>query len=174
MKVIRPIAGGLAGGMLAIAIIRGAAWVTGADADICAILGAVVTGSSGIGAWLVGCAVQLTEAVVVAIVYAVIFEGIARRAGALLGLLLAIPLVVVAGLSMGFLPGARLLDAGIAPPGAFMEYCGAAVIVGFVLAHLAFGIVVGMAYGQTLHAVPPTLRVWHDMTIVDDGDRAKV
>jgi len=43
------------------------------------------------------------------------------------------------------------MQAGIMPPGAFMEYRGVIVLVGFLLAHLAFGTFVGATYGMTVH-----------------------
>jgi hypothetical protein len=155
MKLTRAVGGGLAGGLLAIAMIRGAGWLAGSSADLCALLGAVLTDGPGRGPWIIGCVAQLAETVLVAILFAGIFEWGTRRAGAVIGLLLAVPLVVVAGLSVGLLPGARLVAAGIAPPGAFMAHRGAEVIVGFVLAHLAFGVVVGVSYGRPRHAARP-------------------
>jgi hypothetical protein len=167
MRTWRAIAAGLVGGVLAIAILRGAAWISGGDADLCALLGAVMTGDTGTAAWIAGCVLQLVAAVAAAIAYAAIFEWVIRRAGAMAGVLIAVPHVVVAGLAMGFLPASRLLDAGFMPPGAVMEYRGVPVLAGFVLAHLTFGAVVGLMYGDTRHVVRETTFVWHDLT---DGE----
>lgn len=168
MRTWRAIVAGLAGGVLAIAIVQGAAWVSGGAGDLCGLLGAVVTGDAGTGAWIVGCAAQLAVAAVGGIAYAAIFEWVVRRAGALTGATIAVPHAIVAGLAMGFLPASRLLHAGVMPPGAFMEYGGATVLAAFVAAHLAFGAAVGAIYAGTRHTVHATTLVWHDVT---DPDR---
>ncbi len=164
MRIWRTILAGLLGGLLAIAIVRGAAWLSGADGDLCALLAAAITGETGTAAWIVGFAAQLMVAVVAAIGYAAIFEWVTMRAGGLIGVLIAIPHVAVAGLSVGFLPASRLLHAGLMPPGAFMEYRGAVVIAGFVLAHLVFGTVVGAFYGGTRHVVSAMIPAWNNVT----------
>ena len=162
MKARRTLGAGLAGGILVIAIVRGAGWASGAQADLCLLLGTVLTGDTNSMAWIVGCVGQLVIAGAAAVVYAVLFERVMNRAGAVIGVLIAIPHVVIAGLAVGFLPGARLLDAGIAPPGAFMEYRGTVVLAGFVVAHIVFGAVMGVSYGDPRHVVRAPGRVWRD------------
>jgi hypothetical protein len=49
-----------------------------------------------------------------------------------------------------------LIDAGIGPPGAFMEYRGAWAIATFVLAHIAFGALVGGLYGSARYVLSAT------------------
>jgi hypothetical protein len=163
MKVWRAIGAGLAGGVLVIVIVRAFAWASGAHADLCLLLGSALTGDTDSTAWIVGGVGQLVIAAVAAIIYAAIFEWVTNRAGAVIGVLIAIPHVVVAGLSIGFLPGARLLDAGITPPGAFMAYRGAVVLVGFVFAHLVFGAVMGLSYGRTRHVIRAAGPVWREV-----------
>lgn len=107
---------------------------------------------------------QLVVAVIAALAYAAAFEWVTRHAGALIGFAIAIPQAVVAGLVVGFLPVTRMLDAGIAPPGAFLEYRGAWTVAAFILEHLVFGVVVGGLYGTTQHAVPVHSAVWVDVT----------
>ena len=108
-------------------------WITGANSDLCSLGGVILTGRLDAIGWLAGAAAQLVVAIVAAIVYAVIFEFVTRRAGPLIGLAIAVPHVIVAGLAMGFIPAFPLIDAGIGPPGAFMEYRGRWVIATFVL-----------------------------------------
>lgn len=164
MRIWRTILAGLLGGLVAIAIVRGTTWLSGAEGDVCALLGAAMTGETGAAAWIIGFAAQLMVGMLAAMGYALIFEWVTMRASGLIGALIAIPHVAVAGLSVGFLPASRLLDAGVMPPGAFMEYRGAMVIVGFVLAHLVFGAVVGGLYGGTRHSMSETIPAWHDVT----------
>jgi hypothetical protein len=127
-------------------------WITGANSDLCMFTGVVLTGRLDAIGWLAGAAAQLAIAIIAAIVYALIFELVTRRAGPLIGLAIAVPHAIVAGLAMGFVPASRLIDSGIGPPGAFMEFRGPWVIVTFVLAHLAFGALVGKLYGSAHHA----------------------
>lgn len=144
--------------------------VTGSMADLCALAGAVITGRDDALAWVVGGAAQLLVAVIAALAYAAVFEWVTRRGGALIGFAVAIPHAVVAGLVVGFLPVARMLDAGITPPGAFLEYRGAWTVAAFILAHLVFGVAVGALYGKARHAVTVQSAVWLDVT----GDASAV
>lgn len=171
MKLWRAIVVGLGAGVLAIVVIRLAGWLAGSDGDLCALVGVAVTGRTDTTSWLIGCAVQLGVAIVAAIVYAGIFEWVTRRAGALVGLVVAVPHVVIAGLSVGFLPGVRLFDAGVLPPGAFLEYRGIIALCGFIAAHLLFGVVVGQLYGRTRHAVPASSPSWREVTNAGTGAR---
>src|SRR6478672_893066 len=122
MKLGRAISAGVVGGIVVVTALCVTGWMTGANADLCRLGGVVLTGRLDAIGWLAGATAQLAIAIVAAIVYAAIFELVARRAGPLVGLAIAVPHVIVAGLAMGFVPTSRLLDAGIGPPGAFMEY----------------------------------------------------
>jgi hypothetical protein len=113
---------------------------------------------------MLGLIAQLFVAIVAALVYAAIFEWVVRRAGAVMGFLIALVHVVVAGIGVGFLPVSGMLDAGISPPGAFLEYRGWWAIGTFVLAHLAFGVIVGIVYGEPLHSVETMRGTWKDVT----------
>jgi hypothetical protein len=166
MKVARLVIAGVVGGAVAIGIIRAAGWAVGTDASLSAVLGAAVTGESGARAWTVGCAVQLGTAAIAALVYGGIFEWVTCRAGAAIGSAVAVPHVVIAGLVVGFLPGARMVEAGVLPPGAFFEYRGWIVLAAFIAAHLAFGVIVGVAYDGVPAGTPRGGRVWHETGLV--------
>jgi hypothetical protein len=58
-----------------------------------------------------------------------------------------------------------LIDAGIGPPGAFMEYRGPWVLVSFVLAHLVFGTLVGKLYGRAQHAPATAGYRWREISV---------
>jgi hypothetical protein len=122
--------------------------LTGSDGDLTALAAAAATGRTGDAVWLAGCAAELVVGAVAGLVYAVIFEWVTRRGGALVGLAVAIPHLVVAGFAVGFLPGTRVITAGVMPPGAFLEYWGGWVVAAFIAAHLIFGVVVGAIYGK--------------------------
>jgi len=151
MKPGRTLLIGVVGALLAVGIERLAGLVAGRDADLCLLVGALLTRSVTLSAILLGCASQLVVAIISAYIYAFIFEYVTRRAGALVGFIIGLGHVVVGGLVVGLMPGDRLMDAGVMPPGAFMEYRGAVVLIGFLLAHLAFGTFVGATYGPTVH-----------------------
>lgn len=163
MKSMRALIIGVLGAVLAVGIERAAGWIAGQDADLCLLVGAVLTGQNTTGAMILGCLSQLVVAVISAYIYVLIFEYVTRHAGAVLGLIVGFGHVVVAGLVIGFLPASRMMQAGIMPPGAFMEYRGATVLVGFLLAHLAFGTFVGAAYGTTVHGASLPEPRWRDV-----------
>jgi hypothetical protein len=71
---------------------------------------------------------------------------------------------VVAGIATGFLPARQLIDAGIDPPGAFLEYRGVVVVAAFVLAHVLFGTLIGALYGRVRHTIVAQRGVWIDVT----------
>jgi hypothetical protein len=162
MKLGRAVMAGCVGGALALLIIDIASWTWNADADLCAWFGVMIVGDRP-GGWVAGCIAQLGIAIIAALFYAAVFEFVTCRAGAILGLVIAVPHVIIAGLAVGFIPvphAAR--DFG--PPGAFLEYRGIWIVIAFIVAHLVFGAVVGALYGQTRRAVPATRRVWRDVT----------
>jgi uncharacterized membrane protein len=164
MKLGRAMGAGIAGGIVVVTAIAAAGWATDTDADLCALAGVILTGrQDGIG-WLAGAAAQLLLALVFGIMYAAIFEFATRRSGPLTGFAIAVPHAIAAGLAIGFVPVSRLIDVGILPPGAFMEYRGAWVVATFVLAHIAFGVLVGSLYGRIQHDPPAAYR-WQDITL---------
>jgi hypothetical protein len=164
MKLGRAIGAGIAGGIIVVAAIDIVGWITGANSDLCRLGGVILTGRMDAVGWLAGAVAQLVIAIIAAIVYAAIFELVTRRAGPLIGLAVAVPHVIVAGLAIGFVPAWRLIDAAIGPPGAFMEYRGPWVVVTFVLAHLVFGALVGKLYGGAQHAPATASYRWREIS----------
>ncbi len=148
MKISRAIVAGVVGGALVLAVVGLAGRLGGSHADLCALTGVILTGRADAVGWLAGCAAQLAVAVTAALVYAALFEHVTRRGGALVGVAIAVPHATVAGLAVGLLPVARLNDAGITPPGMFLEHRGVWMVAAFVLAHLLFGTMVGLLYGS--------------------------
>jgi hypothetical protein len=164
MKIGRAIVAGIVGGIVVVISMCVVGWLTGANSDLCLLGGAILTGRLDAIGWLAGAAAQLAIAIIAALVYAAIFELVTRRAGPLIGLAIAVPHMVVAGLAMGFVPAAPLIDTGIGVPGAFMEYQGPWVIATFVLAHLAFGALVGRLYGTAQHSPASGSYRWTEIT----------
>jgi hypothetical protein len=172
MKIGRAAVAGLVGCVVVLLMIAIAGMLSGADADLCALGGAVVTGREGATSWVIGLVAQLAIAIIAALAYAAVFEWVVRRGGAIVGAVVALGHVVVAGIAAGFLPVGGLLSAGKTPPGAFLEYRGWVVVGAFVLAHLAFGAIVGALYGTSLHRVSPPSAIWRDVTIESTARRS--
>lgn len=164
VKPGRAIRAGIAGAVVVVTALILVGWISGANSDLCGLGGVILTGRLDAIGWLAGAAAQVVVAIIAAIVYAAIFEFVTRRAGPLVGLTVAVPHVIVAGLAMGFIPASRLIDAGIGPPGAFMEFRGPWVIAAFVLAHLAFGALVGKLYGRTQRSSAGPSYRWTEIT----------
>lgn len=165
MKIPRAVAASLLGTVVVIVIVWLGGLVSGRDADLCALLGAAVTEVRGTWSWLLGAVLQLLIGVVAAIVYAAIFEWVTRRAGVAVGCAVALGHTVIAGLAVGFLPAARLIEAAITPPGAFIAYRGPLAVAAFVIAHLAFGTIIGVLYGRPRHALVAQRVVWHEVKV---------
>ena len=165
MKLRRAIIAGVVGGIVVIIIMAIAGAISGADADLSALGGAVIIGREGAGSWLIGCVAQIVVAIVAALAYAAIFEWVVRRGGPIVGFVVALGHVVIAGIAVGFLPVSGMLSVGMSPPGAFLEYRGPWVIGAFVFAHLAFGTIVGAIYGKSVHRASPPPAKWREVTL---------
>lgn len=106
----------------------------------------------GAAAWFVGLVLHLAISGLIALLYAWGFEHVARRAGVAVGLLFAVPHLLLAGVFMGaVLPAVHPLVPEVLPaPGSFMLSLGALGAAAFVLLHLLYGAVVGGIYGSVL------------------------
>jgi hypothetical protein len=165
MKVVRAIVVGVIGAAIVYLIVLLGGLLSGHEADLCLVLGASITAAGGVLAWLAGAVTQLVIAAITALVYAAVFEWVTRRAGAVVGVMVGVAHVVFAGIAVGFLPGERLINASIPPPGAFMEYRGLLVIAAFCAAHLVFGTFVGALYGRPVHRIDWRAATWHEVSL---------
>ncbi len=166
MKVRRALFSGVIGSVLVLILVWMGGRLGDADADLAALTAAVLFRNAAGAAWVGGFVAQLIVGAIAGVVYCGIFELVTERAGAWIGLAVAIPHAIIAGLAVGFLPAHRMLDAGVAPPGAFYEFRGAWCIAAFVLAHLAFGCSIGAMYGQTTHTYARVRRHWAEASRV--------
>lgn len=164
MKLTRPILAGVVGVVIVYIIVLFGGELSGRSTDLCYLLGASISARLDGWTWLLGAVGQLVIGIVAALVYAAVFEWVTRRAGVMVGFAVALAHVVVAGIATGFLPAQRLLDAGLDPPGAFLEYRGLFAIMAFVIAHLLFGCIVGVLYGRPRHTVVEWRATWIDVT----------
>jgi hypothetical protein len=164
MRIRRAVLAGLLGAAIVYVIVWSAGRLARQPADLCLLLGGSVTADDGAATWMLGAIGQLVIGMIAALVYAAIFEWVTQRAGAIVGLVVALGHVVVAGIATGFLPARQLIDAGIDPPGAFLEYRGVVVVAAFVLAHVLFGTLIGALYGRVRHTIVAQRGVWIDVT----------
>ena len=162
MKLARAVVGGGIGALLTVLLLALAQRMSGAATDVSTVIGALVFSSGGGVAWCVGAATQLVIGAVAGVLYAAAFEWVFRHAGAVVGLLVAIPHAVVAGLAIGFAP-VWLRAAPDALPGAFLAFAGPAAAACFIAAHLVFGAFVGVWYGETIHRTATPAVTWHDV-----------
>lgn len=164
MKLIRAIVSGLVGAVMVWIIVLVAGMIAKNQSDLCLLSGASITGATGSWSWIVGAVSQLVLGAIAGVIYAAIFEWVTRRAGAKVGFVIGLAHVVVAGIGIGFLPAQQLLAASIQPPAAFLEYRGWIPMIGFIVAHIAFGTLVGTIYGRVRHAVTDARLEWRDVT----------
>jgi hypothetical protein len=160
MKIGRAVLAGSVGAVVVIVVVWLGGRLAGTSADLAALTAACIAGRAGGPSWFVGLFAQLVLGACAALVYAALFERLFEHAGAWLGLAVAVPHVIVAGLIVGFLPGDRIIAAGLTPPGAFYEFGGRWCIGGFIVAHLLFGWLVGVTYRRPRHATSRASRGW--------------
>jgi hypothetical protein len=164
MKITRVVLSGVLGAVIVYAIVFVSGRLSHSATDLCVLSGSSITGDTGGWTWVLGAFAQIVIAIAAALVYGSIFEWVTLRAGAVVGLIIGIAHLVVAGIAVGFLPASGLIRAGVAPPGGFMEYRGPIVVIAFCVAHLVFGSILGALYGAPRHQLPRAA-VWRDLSL---------
>ena len=164
MKLTRAVLSGLIGAVMVWIIVFVAGMIARTDSDLCVLSGASITGTATTWSWIAGAISQLILGAIASVVYAAIFEWVTRRAGATVGFVIGLAHAVVAGIGIGFLPAQQLITASVQPPAAFLEYRGWIPVIGFIVAHVAFGTLVGAMYGRVRHAVADVRLVWRDVS----------
>jgi hypothetical protein len=111
------------------------------------LLGSSVSGATGFGTWALGLGIHLVIGAGTGIVYAGLIE-IVGRGGWKVGLAIAGIHAFLAGWILPLVETAHpLLREGDLPaPGAFDSDAGTTGIASFVVAHLAYGAIVGLSY----------------------------
>ena len=148
MKTLRAVFAGVLGALamsLAMFLLR----AVGINVNLESLLGTVFAAPWGIPAWIAGFVLHLAIGAVAALVYAVIFEMAVQRSGALVGAGLGLCHGLLAGLMMSGIAAMNPLERGMAAPGAFFQNVHFGPIL-FVLLHVLFGAVTGIAYGPPL------------------------
>jgi hypothetical protein len=152
MRVRRALSAGVLASVAALLVAWGVRRATGATLDPAGSLGRLLLPAS----WAMWSSVVLTAGAVahiaggalLGLAYAAVFEWVTRRAGALVGLALAVPHAVVTGLAFAFLPLLRPELFAASPPGAFLAYGGAGATVSLLAFVLVYGALVGALYGR--------------------------
>jgi hypothetical protein len=164
MKVRRAAIVGAVATMVTVGILLLGGWVFGEDLDPCALFAQMVVHDAGVWPWIGGFVIQVIFGALVGIVYAAVFEWFVHRAGALVGIIVAVPHVFAAGLGVGLLALNAAYVWPSVPPGAFMALRGPAAVWVFCVAHLAFGTLMGAGYGHVLHQEPRRDSIrWREM-----------
>ncbi len=162
MKLGRALASGLVAAAAAVLIFLVAHVAVGRDADMSAILGEWITSRGDSFAWIAGAVAQLALGAIVGLAYAAAFEFVFRHSGALPGLAVAIPHVVIAGFAIAWLTAPPQVAAPLLV-GAFLAFVGPGAVAAFVIAHAAFGLVAGVLYGPTVHSPSEAAVVWREI-----------
>lgn len=152
MKTGRALVAGAIGGLVTIVLVVFAAEL-GFDLHVPLMLGSMLgLSATGAGTWLAGVVVHLVLASVVALGYALAFEYVAHRAGAIPGIVFSLLHVLIAGVVIGTLPALHPLVPDVFPaPGAFFARYGRWAILAFLGLHALYGAVVGEVYGTVIH-----------------------
>lgn len=116
------------------------------------VLGTLAGLSPGRGTFAIGLVMHLTICGLCGHLYAIGFEHIAHRSGALTGAIASIAHAAIAGLVIGALPEVHpQMPEVLASPGPFLSRLGDLAVAMFVIAHALFGAIVGALYGPVLH-----------------------
>lgn len=124
--------------------------VSGLDVfNIELVLGSMLTRTLNPGTWMLGFIWHLINGGIFACIYAFGFRTL-NRASASLGTGFGFIHWLFAGLAAGLLPVLHPLVPGeFSVPGYFLANLGPMSFIGFLIAHLIFGAVVGWIYGST-------------------------
>jgi hypothetical protein len=152
VRVTRALGAGALAAVVAVLVAWTVRWATGATLDPAEPLGRLLLP----GSWttwrgavpLAGAAAHVAGGALLGLAYAAVFEWVTHRAGALVGLALAVPHSVVTGLAFAFPPLLRPALFAASPPGVFLEYGGVGATASLVLFVLAYGGLVGVLYGS--------------------------
>lgn len=145
MNFDRAIIGGVLGGLIMSAVMAiGRAFGVSLQWEL--ILGSMVAPTPGVNPWQVGFLLDLAFSCVLALIYAVVFENLTRRASVGLGVMLGMAHAMASGLLMGYITLLQPYPRSIPAPGFFMLGGGPWAAVFFIVAHLGFGAVVGAVY----------------------------
>lgn len=148
------VAGVIAGAVMSVLLAIGRA--LGLPVNLEMLLGTMTGLAPGAGTWALGLAMHLAISGAIALLYAVGFEHVSHRSGALPGVVFSLLHIVIAGLFMGMLPSLHpLIPERVSAPGAFLSNAGDAGVIAFVVLHAIYGAVVGLAYGQVATPVRP-------------------
>ncbi len=113
------------------------------------LLGSLIADKTGLSLWMSGFILHLVIGVVMALLYAFVFE-LLQNWGTLIGGGLGLAHGLMAGLFMSAIPAMNPIIPNAHAPGAFLAHVqyGPAL---FLLLHFIYGATVGLVYGPPLH-----------------------
>lgn len=136
-------------GALAMSVAMWIAREFGLNVNLEAMLGSLFEAPSSPQAFLIGFGVHLAIGAGIGLLYAAAFEYGMQRAGVIAGAGLGLCHGLMAGLMMSSIPAMNPLAHNSAAPGAFLSNVPYGPIL-FMVLHILFGAVVGVAYGTTV------------------------
>lgn len=149
------VAGVVGGAVMSVLLAIGRA--IGLNVNLELLLGTVTGMRPSAAAWTIGLVMHLVISGLIGMLYGLGFEYVARRAGALPGVVFSLLHIVIGGIVMGAIPAIHpLVPEPMMAPGAFMSNLGDAGVIVFVVLHAIFGAVVGIIYGPVMHPVQRT------------------
>jgi hypothetical protein len=119
------------------------------DAEMALYQGCMITKKDhGAATWIAGFLMHLMIAALIALAYAWAFQAIWGRSTWLLGLVNAVVHWLIAGMALPMMDGMNpcVKDARIKGFGLYAKNYGGMMVVGFLMAHLLYGAIVGWIY----------------------------
>jgi len=145
MRIQQGWAVGIAGGFVLSAVMA-MARALGVPIHVEALWGTLIFPERTLPVVFFGMVVHLTVCAVLGTLYLWVMDAV-NRGGPRVGILLAVPHAVTAGLALDWLPAVHPLVPLVFPaPGAFMTGFGVSGVAAFGLAHVAFGLVQGVCW----------------------------
>jgi hypothetical protein len=148
MKVFRALLAGIAGALA----MSGTMFLIrqfGINVSLEMLLGSLLEDQTGLSIWMSGFILHLAIGVVIALLYAFVFE-VLETWGPLLGGGLGLAHGLMAGLFMSAISAMNPVVPNVHAPGAFLAHVQYGPII-FLVLHLLFGATVGLVYGPPLH-----------------------
>jgi hypothetical protein len=155
MKVGLAFVAGMVGWAVMVALVILLRAVNATELNLSMIVGSLFTGQVSSGTWVLGFVLGLVISGLIALIYAAAFEGL-RRSNWRLGLIGGAIHAAIGGLFFGLMPSFHpAMPDLLLPPGPYAANYGTMTAIGFIAAHLVFGMIVGGMYRTAHIPVPP-------------------
>lgn len=152
MNFWRAFLAGVVGGAIMTLLIAMARLLGMTTMDLELKLGSMISQEVNATSWVTGLVMHLIISGLIACIYAVGFEYVAHKASWLIGLGFAVIHTIIGGIFVGMMGQIHpLMPSDALPaPGPFAINFGTMTTVGFIVAHLIYGAIVGAMYEVTV------------------------